>query len=1233
MALNDPNVFDDDLSDRLRSFHLTAEEQGEVDLSGEDVKASEEECRTSLFGKVISQKAVNFSGLRSTMEMVWGNPKNFKVLEIGNGIYQFILPFETDVIRILNGKPWFFNNHFLILERWNPKVQPHLYSFNLTPIWIQIWGLPIQYSSKEVGLKLGSKIGYVDDVSLPVTGSKKGKFVRVRVHTDITLPLKRGCMVRMEASQPFWVEFRYERLPNFCFYCGLVGHDLQSCTKRFSDMEDNSLRTAQYGEWIRASPMSQPGRRKSPPPPPAGRRSEPELRKESSTKTAEIKGNQHVPTISGQSQVTEVEGNLNLNSSDLAIKGMSSNSISSDLAREEMIRESRIPDSYSNLHLSSFDPLKDITPLQEKALQIWNGKTSPKTTSSGPAPLAQTTPNISKPIAPRPTPTSAHNPCLTIDPSSGSTTPKPNITQSVSLAIPPIINNTKPILLSTEPISAHIIIEQPSLPQQPAETSTQILSTPPSQISTPASLPSYTLSLPTDVDLVDAPVSEILPKKPTSRRRYQKNSPKSQSTKAPQSVSSTSKNPAPKFAENPNIFPSSLRKRKLDTVDMEPGKQRVSKSSIVSADAKRSKTEANALSEITNMIDSTVEATSRKWSPRETKNGVTRLEVVKHALGMDGSLWVEPAGLAGGLAIFWKGATKVDLKHQCSWFIDVQVNEEDGSNWRLINVYFSSRMEIRRAQWEMFLQHKDCLGEDWLLWGDMNDITSVEEKRGGISPAPWELKGFQNFINQCNLIDLGYSGFPFTWCNNRIGSECIQERLDRALATPSWMLRFSQAYVEHLNSVDSDHSALLLHLFPRVRQNRAPFRFDARWVQDEEVLPIIEQAWQAPVQGSKCFGVQQRIKGCRKSIQVWKRRKNFNSRQRIEELQTEIFQIQNGPLIQDRDRLHHLKGQLHHEWDKEELFWKQKARINWLQHGDKNTKFFHASVLQRRARNRISGVENLSGEWVTDQEDVRYEFQNYFQSIFSATSDLDCEDTINGIPHKVSPSMNHSLVRGVTESEVHDALMEMHPTKAPGVDGLHYLIQNAVDLGQFRGVKIGRHCPQSWDSMTFKQWWSMYSSLTQSGSNIREDMGLLAFTCWVLWKARNKDHFDHFPRDPAAVLQQSASGWNEFLHVHDKRGGSIPPCNPPPPLIWKPPDGNFIKINVDGALNVTNKVGGLGLVARDSSGSLLGAKMVSMRVASVPLGNSEGTIGRQLKDVHIKYDDDVMDVNISSDWI
>ncbi|KAH7853523.1 hypothetical protein Vadar_003559 [Vaccinium darrowii] len=392
------------------------------------------------------------------------------------------------------------------------------------------------------------------------------------------------------------------------------------------------------------------------------------------------------------------------------------------------------------------------------------------------------------------------------------------------------------------------------------------------------------------------------------------------------------------------------------------------------------------------------------------------MEVVKRALGMDGSLWVEPAGLAGGLAVFWKGAQTVEVQRMCSWFIDVKIQETDGgSSWRLINVYFSSRVEVRRAQWDVFVQYKNCLGEDWAIWGDMNNIVSIDEKKGGVLPLHSSLRGFQDFISSCQLLDLGFSGYPFTWRNNREGEGFIQERLDRVLVSPSWRTRFPHATVEHLDAIGSDHSALLLQLQSIDSQRRAPFKFDARWVQEEELTPVIQGAWNTQVQGSKFFNVHQKIKACRVSIQNWKKRKRFNSGQRINELKEQIHSIQNERNLHSRGRLQELRNQ---------------------------------------TRNRITGIENSAGEWVSGKAEIMSEFQQYFKDLFSANLELNMEHTTANIPSKVTSEMNSRLTRSVTAEEIHAALMAMHPTKAPGVDGI---IDQLGSLAFCEAVKAGKY--------------------------------------------------------------------------------------------------------------------------------------------------------------------------------
>lgn len=45
----------------------------------------------------------------------------------------------------------------------------------------------------------------------------------VRVEINIDKPVKRGLKIMKAGGEHFWVNFKYERAPTFCFLCGVIG--------------------------------------------------------------------------------------------------------------------------------------------------------------------------------------------------------------------------------------------------------------------------------------------------------------------------------------------------------------------------------------------------------------------------------------------------------------------------------------------------------------------------------------------------------------------------------------------------------------------------------------------------------------------------------------------------------------------------------------------------------------------------------------------------------------------------------------------------------------------------------------------------------------------------------------------------------------------------------------------------------------------------------------------------
>ena len=112
--------------------------------------------------------------------------------------------------------------------------------------------------------------------------------------------------------------------------------------------------------------------------------------------------------------------------------------------------------------------------------------------------------------------------------------------------------------------------------------------------------------------------------------------------------------------------------------------------------------------------------------------------------------------------------------------------------------------------------------------------------------------------------------------------------------------------------------------------------------------------------------------------------------------------------------------------------------MEWLAHGDRNSKVFHLKASERKRKNKIAGLMDQSVNWCSNPGNFKDIIHGYFLDLFtsSSPSNVDINSVLTYVKAKVTTDMNNKLLRPFTSDEVHKAMLDMHLTKAPGLDGL-----------------------------------------------------------------------------------------------------------------------------------------------------------------------------------------------------
>ena len=93
---------------------------------------------------------------------------------------------------------------------------------------------------------MGSKLGSVVEEEKKQKLEGQSYFMRVKVAVPLAKSIRRGAFLADSEGTRHWVTFKYERLPLFCHYYGLLGHDLKHCASYFAATKNEGEVSCQY---------------------------------------------------------------------------------------------------------------------------------------------------------------------------------------------------------------------------------------------------------------------------------------------------------------------------------------------------------------------------------------------------------------------------------------------------------------------------------------------------------------------------------------------------------------------------------------------------------------------------------------------------------------------------------------------------------------------------------------------------------------------------------------------------------------------------------------------------------------------------------------------------------------------------------------------------------------------------------------------------------------------------
>ncbi|KAL9679231.1 hypothetical protein QQ045_017087 [Rhodiola kirilowii] len=178
--------------------------------------------------------------------------------------------------------------------------------------------------------------------------------------------------------------------------------------------------------------------------------------------------------------------------------------------------------------------------------------------------------------------------------------------------------------------------------------------------------------------------------------------------------------------------------------------------------------------------------------------------------------------------VLWKEWVNMEIRSYWKSHVDMIV--EMDQLFILTLFYGNPNSSLIYRSWDLLEYLSRNWVWPWIVFEDFHEVFFRWEAKGKVHREGYRMRRFGECAERCGLVDLGFSGSPFTFSNKRLFPYEAKARLDRVLGNHNLRQFFPNIGVLHGCAATSDYTPLVIKHNDSIGEERTRlFWYESMW--------------------------------------------------------------------------------------------------------------------------------------------------------------------------------------------------------------------------------------------------------------------------------------------------------------------------------------------------------------------------------------------------------------------